>query len=186
MKKEELFEQIKQDNTEALKQLFNLYYPALCSYIAQFTKSFPEAEDIVQSVFIKLWTNRKRISIKDTVKSYLYKAAYNAYIDTFRAAKKEKTMLEHLKYKALEHQLKEDDVEQQEKIERIKNLINTLPERCKEIVLLSKKEGYKNREIAEKLGISIKTVEAQLRIAFQKIREGFRDESSFFLFFYFH
>jgi DNA-directed RNA polymerase specialized sigma24 family protein len=55
-------------------------------------------------------------------------------------------------------------------------LVNVLPKHCKEIILLSKEGGLKNREIAEKLRISIKTVEAQMRIAVKKIREGFEGD----------
>jgi len=63
----------------------------------------------------------------------------------------------------------------EKRLEKLKAIIETLPEKCKEILLLNKMDGLKYREIAIKLNISIKTVEAQMRIAFQKIREGFKD-----------
>ena len=80
--------------------------------------------------------------------------------------------------------MEQDDSILQKKIEKVKQLVDALPEKCREILLLSKREGYKNKEIAEKLNISIKTVESQMRIAFQKIRDGFEDnELLFFMLF---
>lgn len=181
MNEKTLYNQIKQGNAHALKRLFNLHYEPLCKYVVQFTKSMPEAEDIVQGIFVRLWTSRETLTIVASPKAYLYRSAHNAYIDKFRKSKKEITLLETLKYEALSDQLEEDETLLEQRIAKTKILINALPERCKEIVLLSKKEGYKNREIAEKLGISIKTVEAQLTVAFKKIREGFKDDK--FLFF---
>lgn len=174
-----LYEQIRHGNGEALKELFHLHYRALCAYTVQLTKSMPEAEDIVQSVFVKLWDCRETLNITVSLKAYLYRSAYNRYVDQIRKDKRESTLLEALKYEAISHQLKEDDSLLQQKIEKTKKLIDTLPVRCKEIVLLSKQDGYKNKEIAKKLSISIKTVESQLRIAFQKIRDGFEDDEVF-------
>ncbi len=181
MNEKTLYDQIKQGNAQALKRLFHLHYKPLCTYVVQFTKSMPEAEDIVQGIFVRLWASRETLTNVASPKAYLYRSAHNAYIDKFRKSKKESTLLETLKYEALSSQLEEDDTLLQQRIAKTKNLIDGLPKRCKEIVLLSKQEGYKNREIAEKLGISIKTVEAQLGVAFKKIREGFKDDK--FLFF---
>ena len=181
MNEKTLYNQIKQGDGEALKRLFHLHYKPLCTYVVQFTRSMSEAEDIVQGIFVRLWTRRETLAIVASPKAYLYRSAHNAYIDGFRKSKKESTLLETLKYEALSNQLEEDNDVLQQKIAKTKKLINGLPERCKEIVLLSKQEGYKNREIAEKLGISIKTVEAQLAVAFKKIRDGFKDDK--FLFF---
>lgn len=180
MDEKTLYNQIKQGNSDALKNLFQLYYKPLCSYTAQFTNSMPDAEDIVQSIFIRLWTQRETLIKVNSVKAYLYRSAHNAYVDTYRKAKREVSLLEALKLEALSGQLEEDDALTQHRIAKTKALVNMLPKRCREIVLLSKEGGLKNREIAEKLEISVKTVEAQLRIAFQKIRDGFKDDKYLF------
>ncbi|WP_420603437.1 RNA polymerase sigma factor [Flagellimonas sp.] len=180
MDEEDLYRLIKQDDTGAMKELFHRHYRPLCIYIIQFTKSSQQAEDIVQDVFAKLWASRKDLTIISSLKSYLYRSAYNSYIDRFRENKKEGLLLKDLKHEALSSQAEEDNILLQRKIEKIKKLVDALPERCKEIILLSKEKGYKNREIAEELGISIKTVEAQIRIAFKKIRNGFEDDSLLF------
>ncbi|MCL6266728.1 RNA polymerase sigma factor [Flagellimonas myxillae] len=183
MGEEILFRQIKQDDAGAMKELFHLYYEPLCTYIFQFTQSSAHTEDIVQSVFIKLWEKRQTLTITTSLKAYLYRSAYNHYVDKFREGKKKTKLLEDLKYEALSCESQDDNSLFHQKLERIKNLMDSLPERCQQIILLSKQEGFKNREIAEKLGISIKTVEAQLRIAFQKIRDGFEEKKILFLLF---
>ncbi|WP_299672116.1 RNA polymerase sigma factor [uncultured Polaribacter sp.] len=183
MKSNSLWIRIQQHDELALKELFNLYYKPLCSYTVQFTQRMPDAEDLVQSVFVKLWMKRESLTINTSIKSYLYKAVYNAYIDKFRKNKKKEDFFENLKYEAMSFELEDDENELHAKIEKLKSIVNDLPERCKEILLLSKWEGYKHREIAEQLNISLKTVEGQLRIAYIKIRKGFDKDDKLILFF---
>ena len=176
MVERELWENIKKDDETALKHLFDLHYRFLCSYMVQFTNDLSEAEDIVQEVFIKVWTKRKSLIITTSLKSFLYRSAHNTYIDKYRK-NKNKTFIE---IDTVKHNIFSDLIDEhsthllEQKTEKIKMLINSLPKRCKEIVLLSKNKGLKNKEIADTLGISIKTVEAQLSIAFKRIREGFK------------
>lgn len=170
-----LWSRIQLGDHNALKVLFDLYYRPLCSYALQFTHNMLDAEDLVQNEFVKLWVRRSELSIHTSVKSYLYKSVYHGYLQKIRKDKKKDKLLDSLKYEALSYLLEEDNSEFIQKTERIKEAVKNLPDRCKEILLLSKKEGYKNREIAEKLGISIKTVESQIRIAFKKIREALED-----------
>lgn len=172
---------VKQGDANTLEALFNLHYKPLCYYILQFTKNMPEAEDIVQDLFIKVWTKKETIEIKTSLKAYLYRSAHNAYTDHFRKQKLREGFLDALKKEALSTQLEDDHSVMEEKSNKIKKLINTLPPRCKEILLLNKYEGFKHREIAEKLGISIKTVEKQLSTAFKKIRKGFKDDGVFLI-----
>ncbi|SDM41870.1 RNA polymerase sigma-70 factor [Kriegella aquimaris] len=173
MDEEGIWARIQQSDSHALKILFDQQYRPLCVYALQFAQCLPDAEDIVQGVFIKLWTKREELDIKTSIKAYLYKSVFNACMQNVRRDKKTEGTLDFIKHKVLQEQTQEDDSELLEKIEKIKILVDSLPDRCKEILLLSKKEGYKNKEIADKLGISIKTVESQMRIAFKKIRKGF-------------
>jgi len=181
MDDEAFYDGIREHDDDALEKLFHLYYKTLCSYTVQFTKSMPAAEDIVQNIFVRLASNREILSRANSIKAYLYRSAYNAYIDKFREDRKKERLMETLKYEALSEQLEENVFLQEQRIKKVQDLVETLPEHCKEILLLSKQKGYKNREIAEHLNISIKTVESQIRIAFQKIRAGFK-KSNFLIF----
>lgn len=168
-----LWEQIQNGDNLSFKKVFELHYELLYSYVIQFTNDKSQAEDIVQNTFVVLWIKRETITINTSLKAYLFKTAYNAYCDTHRKQKKNDKLLEALKYESFLSQIEVDDNLFNQKKQRIKNLVDKLPKRCKEILLLSKQESLKQKEIAKKLNISIKTVEAQLRIAFKKIREDF-------------
>jgi len=168
-----LWNQIQKGDHKAFKKVFDLYYQMLYSYIIQFTRDKEEAEDIVQSAFIKLWERRTTLRITESIKSYLFRTAYHTFIDAVKKQNRSISMLEEIKYKALMSQIEEDNDIGQERVRKIKKLINDLPLKCREVLLLSKESGLKNKEIADQLNISIKTVESQIRIAFQKIRRSF-------------
>ncbi|MBM1106822.1 RNA polymerase sigma-70 factor [Aurantibacter crassamenti] len=187
MNEEAIWARVQQNDSHALKMLFDLHYRPLCVYALQFSLRLPDAEDLVQSIFIKLWTQREELKINTSVKSYLYKAVYNASIQNVRKNKRIEHSLVSFKHKVLQEQIIEDDsllLDKVEKIEMVMSLVDSLPDRCKEILLLSKKEGYKNKEIAEKLDISIKTVESQIRIAFKKIRKGYKNSKQILFVFF--
>lgn len=168
-----LWKRIQNDNKQDFNNLFESCYKMLCLYIVQFTKNMDDAEDIVQEVFVKLWIKRHSININSSLKSYLFKAAYNAYIDSARKEQRNNFYLTELKYHALQPQIEEVNGFE-EKVKKVKVIVDHLPQKCKQIFLLSKVEGLKNKEIAMSLSISVKTVESQMRIAFQKIRNEFK------------
>ena len=168
-----LWKRIQNDNKQDFNNLFKSCYRMLCLYIVQFTKNMDDAEDIVQEVFVKLWMKRHSININSSLKSYLFKATYNAYIDSARKEQRNNFYLTELKYQALQPQT-EEIIGFEEKIKKVKVIVDQLPQKCKQIFLLSKSEGLKNKEIAMSLSISIKTVESQMRIAFRKIRNEFK------------
>src|SRR5690606_32011333 len=131
-----------------------------------FTNDYPQAQDIVQNVFLRLWERRQNINIRESFQGLLYKSAYNEYIDDYRRKKSSKAIHEAyrdaLNY-AIEdtnHQLVED------KISLIKKEVEDLPPKCRQIFLLSKQEGLTNSEIATYLNISIKAVEGQISNAY--------------------
>lgn len=175
MRTNNLWDKIKRGDKKAFETLFNNNYNTLSSYICTYTKSQSIAEDIAQETFIKLWINRNTIEIQTSLKAYLFRSAYNMYIDSYRIKKQNSVLLENIRYQILQEQFinSNDDI-LDKKIEKIKHLIQLLPNQCRKILLLSKEKGYKNREIAVKLNISIKTVESQIRIAYDKIRHGFK------------
>lgn len=168
-----LWKRIQNDDHQALKEIFDSYYQVLCSYILQFTHNIDESEDIVQATFIKLWSKRQQIHISISIKSYLFRSAYHLFVDEYKKQKRDSSVLEEIKYKVLISSIEEDIEVKLQRTKKIKELVNGLPQKCKEILLLSKETGLKNKEIAAKLDISIKTVESQIRIAFQKIRDNF-------------
>ncbi|AFL79635.1 RNA polymerase sigma-70 factor, Bacteroides expansion family 1 [Aequorivita sublithincola DSM 14238] len=174
MDDDHLIADIKLGNERAFKSLFEKYYRPLCAYLRSYTPDFDSAEELAQTTFVKFWNKREEIDVHTSVKSYLFKMGYNSFLKTIRQKNKQSTLLEELKYKALEEEENRPENDLQAATERLRNIIETLPPRCQEILKL-KLEGLKYQEIADQLNLSIKTVEAQMRIAFTKIREDFKD-----------
>lgn len=147
------------------------------------------AKDIVQNIFIKIWESPETIKL-DNPEAYLFKMVKNASLNYIRHLK----VLDNLKVQVKEKYLGEElyyidfvgdepveliDREIQEKIDQV---MNSLPKKCKEVFLLSRNEGLKNREIAEKLNISIKSVEKHISRALAVYRANFTELFPFYFF----
>ena len=165
---------IKNGNKVAFKHLFDRYYNVLVAYIVTYTHDRDQSVEIVQQAFINLWEDRNKLSIKKSPRNYLYSIAYNRFVDSMNKTKRREKLLDDLWEKSLRDLIKEDHEQLEKRIEKMRQVINTLPPKCKKIIELNKHEGLKYTEIAEQMGISVKTVESQMRIAFKKIREGFK------------
>lgn len=175
-----LLVQIKNGNSLAFKQFFDRHYHPLCYYLNNFTNDKDTAEDIAQLVFVDFWNKRETITIHSSVKSYLYKMAYHQFLDSLLQKKKEATVLEQLKYEALQTISTPTEAELEQKSQRLWRIIEQLPDRCQEVLRL-KMEGLKYKDIAEHLGLSVKTVESQMRVAFIKIRADYKEDLLLFL-----
>lgn len=177
-----LADNIKKNDEKAFKTLFDRYYKKLLDYTVTFTGDLQGAEDIVQQTFITLWTHRKKIDSKKSIKSYLYRIAHNSYIDTYRKQKYKESFFDEIKERALRDRINDDDEIIAQRILKLKDVIETLPDKCKEILQMNKFQGLKYKEIADLLDISVKTVESHMNTAFKKIRKAFKSDD-FFLFF---
>lgn len=171
-----LIEALRNGDEKAYAYLIDTYHHKLCVYANSLVKNIYSAEDIVQNVFIKVWEQRTRLKSDHTLKSFLYKLVYNEFIDLYR---KNQSLfsLEKSYYDALNSIVFEDD---SESFQRVLNVVNkeiqNLPPKCKEVFILSKKEGLTNIEIAEHLDVSVKTVEAQITKAFSLLRSSLEEK----------
>ena len=180
-----LIESLRNGDEVAYTYLIDNYHHKLCVYANSLVQNIYSAEDIVQNVFIKVWEQRSRLKSDHAIKSFLYKLVYNEFIDLYR---KNQSLfsLEKSYHDALNTIALEDDSESFQRILKVVNKeIDGLPPKCKEVFILSKKEGLTNIEIAEHLEVSIKTVEAQITKAFSILRSSMQEKikSIFFLFF---
>lgn len=177
-----LIECLKNGDEKAYVYLMDNYHHQLCVYANSLIKNRYSAEDIVQNVFIRVWELRIRLNPNFSIKSFLYKSVYNEFIDLYR---KNQSLIpiEKIYFNALNSVVKEDDSEAFDRIINILNKeIQNLPPKCKNIFILSKKEGLTNIEIAEHLEISIKTVETQITKAFSILRSTLEDKIKGILF----
>ncbi|SRR5690606_3450705 len=168
-----LADAISQGDQGAFRIFFERHFGPLQAYIFTLTGEKTMAEDIVQHAFFRIWEKRNDLKANQSPKNYLYTIAYHYYIDQYRKNKLRHDFILQLKRQALADRLREDEEQREVRVEKLRQIIAQLPDRCREILILNKMEGLKYREIAEKLSISEKTVESQMRIAFQKIREQF-------------
>ena len=165
---------LKLGDKNAFQIIFERYYCKVLAYVFTLSNDNNLAEEIAQQTFVTLWENKEKLSTLKSPKNYIFTIAYNHFIDHLRLLKKHNKLAEELKHKALnEHVLSESDHDVH-RIKMLKDVIDSLPERCKQILLMNKKEGIKYKDIAATLDISVKTVESQMRLAYQKIREAFK------------
>ncbi|CAM4241923.1 RNA polymerase sigma-70 factor [Zobellia roscoffensis] len=165
-----LIEGLKNGDEIAYVHLIEQYHNRLCNYANSLIKDDLIAEDIVQNVFVQIWEKRKKLKHELSLESYLYKSVHNKFIDEYRKGKA--VMALEKKYMtALELAIDEKDEVQEQKILTILfDAIHQLPPKCKQIFLMSKKEGLTNIEISQCLNLSKKTVENQITKAFRILR----------------
>lgn len=155
------------------EQFFKSHYRALNAYAMSLTKDPIHAEDIVQSVFLKVWEKRDNIQIVSDSFFYLKKSVKNEYLNHIEHIRVRKTYTAHVLFHADQCTEDVDSIESMQYSEletALENAIEALPNECKKVFKLSRFEELKYREIADRLGISIKTVENQMGKALKNLR----------------
>jgi RNA polymerase sigma-70 factor (ECF subfamily) len=161
---------LRRGDEAAFDVIFRRWYEPLCGYASRLTDGdMDEAEDLVQQVFVKLWEQRERLNIAWSLKAYLFKTVHNAALNRLRAAN---TRFKYLEVNAsqLENANVPPDDTASELNERLQKALDLLPPQCRLVFELSRFEELKYREIADQLGISIKTVETQMGKALRILR----------------
>ncbi len=163
---------LKEGNKKYFSMLVEMYNHKLCIYANSLVNDHVLAEDIVQNVFVKVWERRKSLNEKYSLNSFLYKLVYNEFIDQYR--KQQSIMLLEKVYIQTLNRITNDKDEDttQKMIELVMQAIDNLPTKCKQIFLLSKKEGLTNIEISEYLNTSVKSVEGHITRAYSSIRKS--------------
>lgn len=160
----ELLQLLKQGDKVAFYNIYERYCKRLYGFIYRYIKQEEDTDEIVQEVFIKIWEARNKIDIYASFESFLFTIAYNTTISLLRKKLTEQKYLEHLKTITLIQNSPDvtDEIYFKELDQQIKDLLNEISPRQKEIFLLSREEGLTHNEIAEKLGISLNTVKKHI------------------------
>jgi len=169
-------------NQEIVEELFRRYYKILCAYAYRLVNDKHVAEDIVQEVFYELWKKQEQLSFDTTIKYYLFRSIYTRSLN--HLSSKNVMNLEYLKRSPEQkiqeiyvqsHSLdQENELSVKELQEKIDKTINSLPEQCRKVFILSRKYELKNKEISEHLGISIKSVEKHISKALSILRSNLK------------
>ena len=172
-----LVESIKNSNEGVFELVFNFYYSGLVVYADQIIKDTTISEDIVQSVFMKLWETRETIDIR-SFRSYFIQCVKNRCIDHLRS-QQVKNKFDN-RVPESDHLVMDEDLwTKTELSELIEQSVESLPPRCREIFRMSRYENLKIAEIADQLKISKRTVETQISKALKILRVKLIDYLSF-------
>jgi len=151
------------------EEAFDLYYTAIRNFLYFKTSQAELAEDVAQDAFVKLWETRNKID-KSSIKAYLYTIANNLAINQLKR--------DQLKYKFMNLQVERKEkvtpqylMEMQEFDQKLQDTLAKIPEGAREVFLMNRVEGLKYREIAERLGLSMKAIEKRMSRALAILRE---------------
>ena len=170
-----LIEQMKSGDRESFNKIFRRYYSPLMRFCNRFVADEDVSAEIVQDLFVKLWTGRDKLNISSSFNSYLMSSVRNSaytYINTQRAHNETHQMM----FTGESDETDPSDQLQSNNLEAsYRKVLAAMPEKRREVFLSSRFDGLKYAEIAEKLNISQKTVEAHMMAAIKQLREGLKD-----------
>jgi RNA polymerase sigma-70 factor (ECF subfamily) len=174
----ELVINLKNGDSQSLELLFRRLYPQLCAFANKYLHDLDEAEEVVQEVFYRIWKNRKNLDEQQSIKAYLFTAVKNncfSLLEHNKVKDRYSAVLEYV-YRTAENETVFHDSLIAHELERdFSKALEKLPPDCRKIFELSRFEGLKYQEIADRLNISIKTVETQMSRALAKIRVQLKD-----------
>ncbi|OYX79904.1 MAG: hypothetical protein B7Y83_19020 [Flavobacteriales bacterium 32-34-25] len=169
----DLVKRLQENEEEALTIIYKEYWEIMYLAAYNLVKDRSVCEDIVQEVFISLWQRREKLQIKVSLKSYLYTSTVYKVYDHFD---KNKKMLKGELFDNFENKIETSNPEtklmHEELIHHLDSIIDTLPDKCKEVYKLSRENMLSNKEIAEQLNISQRTVEGHISKALKILKES--------------
>lgn len=169
-----LVEKMKAGDREAFNNIFRRYYTPLVRFGVRFVADADQSAEIVQDLFVKLWTGRDKLTVNSSFESYMLRSVRNAaitYINKERA------------HAEVNERVFTDDSDANDPSETLQSnnlessyraILANMPEKRREVFLASRYDGLKYAEIADKMGLSQKTVEAHMTAAIKQLREGLK------------
>jgi len=173
----EIVEDVKEGMASAFDKLYEAYCHKLYLFAYSILKSREDAEEIVQNTFFKIWEKRKSIDSNHAFKSFLFTVAYNMTVDLLRERLKERKYREIILDKATSNYNLEEVIEFGDLLEQVQKIVIELPPRKNEIYQLSRVNHLSYNEIAEKLNISVKTVENSINFSMNFIKKRLGNDS---------
>jgi len=163
-----IWEQIQQKDILAFESFYKKHYKEFLLLAYRYLKSYAPAEEIVNDVFVKIWEDAEKITIESSFKSYICRAVINRSINALNRQKKEIQNQRELASLPEAHQ-EQREIEANELKVQLYKAIDALPEQCRRVFLMSRSDGMKQQEIADQLGISIKTVKNHITHALKQL-----------------
>lgn len=168
----ELLERLKQDDIEAFNTLYFMYSSRLYARLLKLLKNSEHVEEVLQDVFLRLWNKRKEIDSDRNFHAFIFRIADNLAIDLFRKISRDKVLQLELWAAAVSYYFhSEEKLLNKERMSILREAMETLPPKRKEIFILCKIEDRSYKEVAEILGVSVSTVSNQLVRAVKDVKE---------------
>jgi RNA polymerase sigma-70 factor (ECF subfamily) len=173
---EDIIHRLKKDDKSAVDELFSYYYPRLYHFSKSILKIETEIDDILQEVFVKIWLNRQKINNVETFNSYIFTITKNEVLNLIRSNLRDQTFKNELFFRSVAEEYQTSDQVEFNEIEtRINQIVTDLPEKRQQVFILSRMEGLSNKEIAQQLNISEKTVEDHITHAIKHIKSSLHE-----------
>ena len=168
----DLLLQIADGSEVAFRQLFDTYQQRLFTYVYKVTRSRELADDAVQEIFLKIWTMRQKLPAIENMQAYLHRMAHNQALKGFQAVAREGLVEDRLARQTSADGAADDGLLSKEIQLYIHRLIDQLTPSQRRVFLLSREEGLRQQEIAERLGLNLVTVKRHMVDALKAIRDG--------------
>ncbi len=176
-KDSEIAGRIRKGDKKEFESLFRSSYVSLVKYAKTLIKDHDTAEEIVQDLFVKLWQQKGKFKIESSLNGYLFRAVHNKCLHYIEHRKVVEQHAEAISSRLPDTNEDPSEILQHRDLQaRIAGILERLPERCGKIFCMSRFEGLKYSEIAEKLSVSIKTVEASMGRALKEFRKELTEQ----------
>jgi RNA polymerase sigma-70 factor (family 1) len=172
----EIIRRIRQGDAGQFESLFRSSYVSLVRYAKTIIKDHDTAEEIVQDLFVRIWQERQKLKIESSLNGYLFRAVHNRclhWLDHSRVVDKHSQETASGEIQSAENPM--EIIQYKELQLKIAQILEKLPEKCGRIFCMNRFEGLKYTEIAEKLSVSVKTVEANMGRALKEFRKALRE-----------
>jgi RNA polymerase sigma-70 factor, ECF subfamily len=174
----ELVKLLKKGDMKAFDIIYKKYSRRLYGFVFRYVKQETDTEEIVQEVFIKIWKSYDKLNVYSSFESFLFTIAHNATVNLLKKRAIEQKYVEHVKSLQIINESYEltDEIQFKELQQKFQSILNELSPRQKEVFQLSREDGLSNKEIADKLGISMQTVKNHLATSFSFLRRKLDNE----------
>ena len=176
-KDSDIIRRIKQGDEGQFESLFRSSYVSLVRYAKTIIRDHDTAEEIVQDLFFRIWKEKEKLQIESSLNGYLYRAVHNRCLHYINHNKVVEKYAREMSYIETENNETPADILNYSDLQaRIAGILEKLPEKCGKIFCMSRFEGLKYSEIAQKLSVSIKTVEANMGRALKEFRKALAEK----------